>query len=156
MTTRGGKPGKRKRLKRQLTKAGEGKCASCGEPLPTARIRPGPPRGDRWLHSGERVMCRSCDAKRHGSQGSTSRPRVPDLWNPLVDSSHPPHDSFMDESAYIRVRKGLASQCRAAKCAIGRRVLTPKLSFHARGVPSPAQLLDREAHRAPRGALRVE
>lgn len=67
-----GKPGKRKRLKKRLTKAGEGKCASCGEPLP--------PRGsvldrraaiDGYTPANVDLICRSCDAKRQGSQGFT-------------------------------------------------------------------------------------
>jgi hypothetical protein len=67
-----GKPAKRKRLKRQLTKASDGKCRSCGELLP--------PRGsvldrreaiDGYNAANVDLICRSCDAKRQGSKGFT-------------------------------------------------------------------------------------
>jgi hypothetical protein len=65
-----GKPSKRRRLKRQLSKAQEGRCAECSAPLP--------PRGsvldrkvakDGYTIANLDLICRSCDAKRQGTAG---------------------------------------------------------------------------------------
>ncbi|MHB8633035.1 MAG: hypothetical protein ACYDBQ_03575 [Thermoplasmatota archaeon] len=66
------KPAKRRRLKQQLLKAQDGKCASCAALLP--------PRGsvldrrvakDGYTRSNVDLICRACDAQRQGTKGYT-------------------------------------------------------------------------------------